>query len=113
MPPDLTAGTGVHDLVVEGARVRFDVDSAELDRVIRVLVDGGVRSLTATPPTLEELFLRHYGEHVEADAGDAARRTPTCGRHQKVASTMTATLAVSRARTTRRATRDRLTGTGT
>src|SRR4029077_9141077 len=31
VPPDLAAGTGVHDLVAEGARVRFDVDSAELD----------------------------------------------------------------------------------
>src|SRR6185295_1361734 len=32
VPPGLMAGSGVHDLVVEGSRVRFDVDSAELDR---------------------------------------------------------------------------------
>ena len=25
----------------------------------------GVRSLTSTPPTLEELFLRHYGDEIE------------------------------------------------
>src|SRR6476620_6689102 len=49
VPPALTSATGVHDLVAEGARVRFDVDSAELDRVLRVLVDGGFLSLSATP----------------------------------------------------------------
>ena len=67
IPAALQGGQGVHDLVVEGNRARFDVDSAELDRVLRTLVEGGVRSLTATPPTLEELFLRHYGDRVEAD----------------------------------------------
>lgn len=77
VPPTLSAGAGVHDLLVEGSRVRFDVDSSQLDRVMRVLVDGGVRSLTATPPTLEELFLRHYGEHVEP-----AETDPAHGRHQ-------------------------------
>src|SRR5664279_1060931 len=72
VPHALFDANGVHDLVVEGARVRFDVDSAELDRVMRVLADAGVRSLTATPPTLEELFLRHYGDHVEGSAADGA-----------------------------------------
>jgi ABC-2 type transport system ATP-binding protein len=28
--------------------------------VLRRLTDVGVRSLTSQPPTLEELFLRHY-----------------------------------------------------
>jgi len=52
---------GVHDLVVTDHRARFDVDTAHLDEVLRHLVPLGVRSLTSTPPTLEELFLRHYG----------------------------------------------------
>ena len=34
--------------------------------MIRILGDTGVRSLTSAPPTLEELFLRHY--HVDQDA---------------------------------------------
>ncbi|MEP6563138.1 MAG: ABC transporter ATP-binding protein, partial [Nakamurella sp.] len=67
VPAELATSNGVHDLVVEGSRLRFDVDSTELDRVLRVLVLGGVRSLTATPPTLEELFLRHYGDQVGGD----------------------------------------------
>ncbi|MCP2270609.1 ABC transporter ATP-binding protein [Actinokineospora diospyrosa] len=51
---------GVHDVVVEGNRVKFDVDTRELDTALRALTESGVRSLTSQPPTLEELFLRHY-----------------------------------------------------
>jgi len=52
---------GVHDAVVEDHHARFDVDTAQLDEVVRRLAPLGVRSMTSTPPTLEELFLRHYG----------------------------------------------------
>jgi polyether ionophore transport system ATP-binding protein len=40
--------------------------------VLRHLVELDVRTLTSSPPTLEELFLRHYGGGVDADA-DAER----------------------------------------
>ena len=53
---------GVHDLRREDGQVRFSVDSDALDGVLRHVVDLGVRTLTSTPPTLEELFLRHYGD---------------------------------------------------
>ncbi|GAB3364004.1 ABC transporter ATP-binding protein [Modestobacter lapidis] len=62
--PELAELPGVHDLVSGDGRVRFDVDSAALDDVVRHLSGAGVRALTSTPPTLEELFLRHYGESV-------------------------------------------------
>jgi ABC-2 type transport system ATP-binding protein len=52
--------TGVHDLRVDGQRVRFDVEDVALDVALRRLVEIGVRSLVSQPPTLEELFLRHY-----------------------------------------------------
>jgi len=55
---------GVHDVRVEDHRVRFDVDTDELAGVLRRLADLGVRSLTSQPPTLEELFLRHYGDEL-------------------------------------------------
>ena len=51
---------GVHDLAVDGHRAMFDVDTAHLAETMRHLSALGVRSLTSTPPTLEELFLRHY-----------------------------------------------------
>lgn len=59
-PFGLTGLPGVHDLHIDGTKVRFEVDTAELDTVLRKLTDFGVRSLTSQPPTLEELFLRHY-----------------------------------------------------
>ena len=67
VPAGLVALPGVHDPVVEDHRIRLDVDSSALDGVLGALVGGGVRTLTATPPTLEELFLRHYGDHVEPE----------------------------------------------
>jgi ABC-2 type transport system ATP-binding protein len=58
----LAATEGVHDLRVEGRSARFSVDPDELNAVLRRLVELEVRTLTSAPPTLEELFLRHYGE---------------------------------------------------
>jgi ABC-2 type transport system ATP-binding protein len=45
--------------------VSFDVDTDHLDESMRYLSSLGLRSLVSHPPTLEELFLRQYGEHVE------------------------------------------------
>ncbi|WP_327002151.1 ABC transporter ATP-binding protein [Dactylosporangium sp. NBC_01737] len=60
-PPNGLANlAGVHDLHVEANQVRLQVDSAQLDTVLRQLTSHGVRSLVSQPPTLEELFLRHY-----------------------------------------------------
>jgi ABC-2 type transport system ATP-binding protein len=58
---------GVHDVDVQGDRVMFEVDTARLDGAVGLLHGAGIRSLTATPPTLEELFLRHYGDEITAD----------------------------------------------
>ena len=64
-PPDgLPALEGLHGLQVDGSRARFDVDTARLDEVMRRLAPLGIRSLTSRPPTLEELFLRHYGDEI-------------------------------------------------
>lgn len=55
---------GVHDVEVRGLKIRLQADTDKLDAVLRSLADSGVRSLTSTPPTLEELFLRHYADDV-------------------------------------------------
>jgi ABC-2 type transport system ATP-binding protein len=59
-PVSLEGVPGVHDLDVQGAHVRCEVDHAALGDVLSRLTVAGVRSLTCRPPTLEELFLRHY-----------------------------------------------------
>lgn len=63
--PALDGLAGVHDLVVEGRRVRFEVDTDQLGAAIATLGRGGIRTLTSQPPTLEELFLRHYGDDLQ------------------------------------------------
>jgi ABC-2 type transport system ATP-binding protein len=73
-PPDgLTGLAGVHDLKADGTRVRFEVDTGRLDEVLRHLVASGVVSLVSRPPTLEELFLRHYADELDAEAEVASR----------------------------------------
>jgi len=68
----LEALPGVHDIVLDHTRARFDVDTQHLDGVMRQLSALGVRSLTSTPPTLEEMFLRHYGDEETSGARDVA-----------------------------------------
>jgi ABC-2 type transport system ATP-binding protein len=65
---------GVHALVVDagqdgGSRVRCEVDSDKLEDLLRVLVAAGVRTLVSQPPTLEELFLRHYSAVPDKASG--------------------------------------------
>jgi ABC-2 type transport system ATP-binding protein len=60
----LSSLPAVHDLVGEDGRVRFDVDNAHLTQVLGVLAGSGVDNLTIAPPSLEDLFLRHYGERA-------------------------------------------------
>ena len=72
-PHGLEALPGVHNLHVDGKRARFDVDTSRLDEALRQLTGYGVRTLSSRPPTLEELFLRHYGDDVTV-AGNGARR---------------------------------------
>ncbi|MFE7545948.1 ABC transporter ATP-binding protein [Streptomyces platensis] len=77
-PNGLAALPGVHSLSSrplpgsQGHRVRLQVDTDKLDAVLRSLGTSGVRSLTSTPPTLEELFLRHYQDDART-AGAVAR----------------------------------------
>jgi ABC-2 type transport system ATP-binding protein len=73
-PTGLAALPGVHNLVVQDSQVRFDVDTGALDAALRHLTSAGVRSLVSQPPTLEELFLRHYRTNQPADAAQDGQR---------------------------------------
>ena len=55
----------VHDLDVDGQRSSFEVDSDRIGDLLPMLQSAAVLTLTITPPTLEELFLRHYGDEVD------------------------------------------------
>jgi len=68
-PVTLDGLPGVHDLVADGLRVRCQVDHAALNEVLGRLHAAGIRSLTCRPPTLEELFLRHYATERTVASG--------------------------------------------
>jgi len=65
-PGELAQLDGIHGLRIEDHEARFDVDTRRLDATLAKLTELGVRSLVSRPPTLEELFLRHYGDPVGA-----------------------------------------------
>jgi polyether ionophore transport system ATP-binding protein len=62
VPDGLADLPGVHDLTVDGPRITLQADTDRLGTLLGALSACGVRSLTSRPPTLEELFLRHYAD---------------------------------------------------
>ncbi|MDA8435292.1 MAG: ABC transporter ATP-binding protein [Actinomycetales bacterium] len=67
VPEGLERLPGVHDVVVVNHRVSAQVEPSGLEPIMHALTAAGLRTLTSQPPTLEDLFLRHYG----VAAGDA------------------------------------------
>jgi polyether ionophore transport system ATP-binding protein len=67
-PAELSAVPGVGHVERTDGRVSFDVDTAHLDEAMTYLASLQIRSLVSHPPTLEELFLREYGEPVPVEA---------------------------------------------
>ncbi len=60
----IAAIDGTHDMVVDSGRVRFTIDSDRVAGVLPTLASLDVQGLTVSPPSLEELFLRHYGDEL-------------------------------------------------
>ncbi len=52
---------GVTAISATGRRMSFRVEESSLPEVMKVLGAAEVATLEASPPTLEEMFLRHYG----------------------------------------------------
>lgn len=63
---------GIHNLEEDGNTLRFQVDTEKLDAVIRHLSGFGVVKLESAPPTLEDLFMRHYEVKKEMRTGGAS-----------------------------------------
>ena len=60
VPVGLAEVSGVHDVVVQGQRITASVEPKGMAELMAALGAGGVTAMTSQPPTLEELFLRHY-----------------------------------------------------
>src|SRR5699024_12472109 len=86
-PVDLSGLAGVHATpgaeglqeTGGGHRIRIDVDAERIDEVVGRLHAGGLRSLVAHPATLEQLFMRHYGEDIAALEPDGGTAATTAG----------------------------------
>ena len=74
-PTVLSTLSGVSDLELQGQRATFDVETDQLESAMRILVEHGLRSLTSTPPTVEELFLHEYGDFMAREAAHSATDT--------------------------------------
>jgi ABC-2 type transport system ATP-binding protein len=75
MPANMAALHWVYAPRATDSRLTFEVDSDRLDDAMALLTSHGLRSLTAHPPTLEELFMRQYGNHFATN--------PTHGESQQ------------------------------
>lgn len=62
--PELVTGIpGVAHARREGDQLLFDAEAQAVPAVLAALAGQPVAALTVSPPSLEELFLRHYGVH--------------------------------------------------
>ena len=52
---------GIHNISRKQESISFEVDTDEMDAVIRYISQYGIKKLESTPPSLEELFMSHYG----------------------------------------------------
>lgn len=64
-PPDVSEVAGVSNMEISGHRLRCRV-SGSMQPLLSVLAQSGVRELLSTEPSLEELFLAHYGDQGKA-----------------------------------------------
>lgn len=56
---------GVHDARRDGGKLLFEVDTDALATALSALAFSGISGLTVAPPSLEDLFLRHYRDDLE------------------------------------------------
>jgi ABC-2 type transport system ATP-binding protein len=63
-PVGLANLPGVYNVQFESGRLRCEVDGNALSEVLRQLSTTVVNNLVSQPPTLEELFMRHYQVEV-------------------------------------------------
>ena len=68
---DIGEVPGVEHVVHEDGRVSFDVDTDHIDEAMDYLAPLKITSLVSHPPTLEELFLRQFGERIPAEEPSA------------------------------------------
>ena len=62
----------LEDAQLDGLHVRGAIEAERVGEAMALLGRYGIAALTVSPPSLEDLFLRHYGEGNGADAAPPA-----------------------------------------
>jgi ABC-2 type transport system ATP-binding protein len=75
-PPVLDGVAGVSRVQIDGDRLRCEVETERVGELLGLLAPHGITSLTCQPPTLESLFLRHYGPGARPVVPPASSRVP-------------------------------------
>lgn len=80
-PPAPGELPALEDVAVDGRRLTATLDPGRLDEAMAALAGLGLTSLTVAPPSLEAMFLRHYGEGADAGrpAGPRHAAAPDAG----------------------------------
>src|SRR5690625_708450 len=60
---------GVHEVVEKAEGLSFQVDTEELNNIMQYITPFGIVKLESSPPTLEDLFMRHYEGTEEVGGG--------------------------------------------
>ncbi|MFC7402078.1 ATP-binding cassette domain-containing protein [Citricoccus sp. GCM10030269] len=81
---ELAALPVVHGLSEDAGQLRFSVDDGGMGTVVEALAGREVRALSATPPSLEELFVHHYEDTVDVGP-DAVAGSARAGAHENAA----------------------------
>lgn len=66
---DLHSLKGVYEIEQKEASLSFQVDSDDLDAVMKHISNFGLVKLESSPPTLEDLFMRHYEGSTTSSLG--------------------------------------------
>lgn len=75
----------IHDVALDNGRARFTVDSDKIPSLLPVLAELDVKGLRIAPPSLEELFLRHYGDELNPAEASIAPHTSRKARRREAA----------------------------
>ncbi|MCL1789828.1 MAG: ABC transporter ATP-binding protein [Peptococcaceae bacterium] len=62
---------GVHDVKEQQGGLSFQVDSNKIGSVVSYIGPYGVKKLESSPPTLEDLFMRHYNAEKSLEENTA------------------------------------------
>jgi len=76
--PDLTDVAGVSRVVIDGANVECDV-AGSMGPLVAALAEAGVTRMTTREPSLEELFVAHYGDGPAAGSAGGVGTAGSAG----------------------------------